>query len=267
MNNEKLISVLSGKKVLFVSSKNRDYLRNAQEIRLLRENAKEVTVIASADKSYPKRLMKVYVSLLKTRAKEYDLVFVGFAPQLVLPFFRKLRKKPVIEDFFISLYDTFVQDRKKFREGSAAAKLLKKLDEKTLALGDTVIADTRAHADYFASDLGCDPEKTEVLYLEADAAIYHPMETQREAGAPFRVLWFGSVLPLQGLDVVLEAIRTFKDEPDFAFEIIGPVPAEQIPAQENLTCIPWLSQEELAQHIARADLCLAGHFSDTIDKA
>ena len=50
--------------------------------------------------------------------KDYDLSFVGFAPQLVLPFFRRLRKKPVIEDFFISLYDTLVQDRKKFRSGS-----------------------------------------------------------------------------------------------------------------------------------------------------
>ena len=256
-----------GKRVLFISTKNLDYLRNVQEIRLLKEHAREVDVIAYPDKGYAKRLIKVYVSLLKTSVKNYDLVFAGFAPQLVLPFFRKLRQKPVMEDFFISLYDTLVQDRKKFKAGSLPAVLLKKLDEKTLFLGDTVIADTRAHADYFVNGLGCDPDRIRVLYLEADTEIYHPMDIQKEPGAPFRVLYFGSILPLQGVDVVLDAVRLFRDDPDYAFEVIGPLPEGQIPQQENLTCIPWLSQEDLAQHIARADLCLAGHFSADIDKA
>ena len=267
MTNEKLVSLIEGKKVLFISTKNRDYLRNVQEIRLLEEHAAAVTVIAEPDKSYAKRLMKVWPKILKAKVKEHDLVFVGFAPQLVLPFFRKLRKKPMIEDFFISLYDTMVQDRKKFREGSLSAKILKKLDEKTLALGNTVICDTKAHGEYFVSGLGCDPEKTEVLYLEADGAVYYPRKVKKEAGAPFTVLYFGSVLPLQGVDVVLDAVRLFRDEKDYAFEIIGPVPEEKKPVQENLKCIPWLSQEELAEHIARADLCLAGHFSAEIDKA
>ena len=258
---------VSGKKVLFISTKNLDYLRNTQEIRLLKEHAREVDVIAYADKGYAKRLIRVYASLLKTRVNRYDLVFAGFAPQLVLPFFRKLRKKPVIEDFFISLYDTLVDDRKKFRDGSLPAALLKKLDGKTLSLGDTVIADTRAHADYFVSALGCDPERVSVLYLEADPEIYYPMETEREAGAPFRVLYFGSILPLQGVDVVLDAAARFAGDPDYAFELIGPLPENRIPRQENLTCVPWLSQEELARHIARADLCLAGHFSAEIGKA
>ncbi len=46
MTNEKLVSLIEGKKVLFISTKNRDYLRNVQEIRLLEEHAAEVTVIA-----------------------------------------------------------------------------------------------------------------------------------------------------------------------------------------------------------------------------
>ncbi len=267
MIHETLIQAVTGKKVLFVSTKNLDYLRNTQEISLLRENAAQVTVIASPDKSYPKRLLKIYCSLLKTRMKDYDLSFVGFAPQLVLPFFRRLRKKPVIEDFFISLYDTLVQDRKKFSPDSLPAKLLKKLDKKTLSLGDKVITDTRAHADYFVQDLSCDPKKTEVLYLEADTSIYRPMPAKKMAGSPFRVLYFGSILPLQGVDVVLDAVRLFRDDPSFSFELIGPLKDGAAPKQDNLTCISWLSQQDLAEHIASADLCLAGHFSATIDKA
>ena len=94
MSREKLISRIEGKKVLFVSTKNLDYLRNTQEIRLLKEHAKEVKVIAYPDKGYVKRLVKVYGSLMKTKIRDYDMSFIGFAPQLTLPFFRRLRKKP-----------------------------------------------------------------------------------------------------------------------------------------------------------------------------
>ena len=49
MTNEKLVSLIEGKKVLFISTKNRDYLRNVQEIRLLEEHAAAVTVVAEPD--------------------------------------------------------------------------------------------------------------------------------------------------------------------------------------------------------------------------
>ena len=106
-----------------------------------------------------------------------------------------------------------------------------------------------------------------MLYLEADTSIYRPMPAKKKAGSPFHVLYFGSILPLQGVDVVLDAIRLFRDDPSFTFEVIGPLKNGASPEQDNLTCIPWLSQEDLAEHIAAADLCLAGHFSATIDKA
>lgn len=264
---ENLLSMTYGKRVLFVSTKNLDYLRTVQEIRLLQENAREVKVIAYPDRGYAKRLVKVCFSLFGIKMRDWDVSFVGFAPQLVLPFFRRLRQKPVIEDFFISLYDTFVYDRRKFTPGSIWAKLLKKLDKKTLKLGDKVIIDTLSHGEYFVSELGCDRDKTEVLYLEADKKTYYPRKVEREPGAPFRVLYFGSILPLQGVDVVLDAVRCFQDDPEYTFEVIGPVPEGKLPAQENLTAISWLSQEELAKHIAHADLCLAGHFSGEIEKA
>ena len=46
---------LKNKKVLFITTKNLDYLRNTQELRLLREQAVQVSVIGVKDKSYPLR--------------------------------------------------------------------------------------------------------------------------------------------------------------------------------------------------------------------
>ena len=90
----KKLSDIKGKRILYVATKNSDYLRLVQEIRLLKENGNDVTVISSASKSYFKRIMYVYRRLLKADMKDYDISFIGFAPQLVIPVFRrKLKKK------------------------------------------------------------------------------------------------------------------------------------------------------------------------------
>ncbi len=216
-----------------------------------------------------KRLLSVYGALLKEKAENWDCAFVGFAPQLVLPLFhRKLGRIPVIEDFFISLWDTLVDDRKKFKPGGLISRRLKKWDERTLRYGDLILCDTRAHGRFFCGELGCDPEKLEVLYLEADRSIYYPRERKgTEPGGRKRVLYFGSILPLQGIDVIMGALRGFTREDGLDFEIIGPVPADVRRENDFTAYYEWLPQEELAEHIARADLCLAGHFSGEIRKA
>lgn len=106
---------INNKKVLFLTTKNLDYIRNTQEIALLKENALSYHVIGSYSSSYFVRLLFVYFQLLTTRVSQYDTVMVGFAPQLILPFwYWKIKKADIIIDFFISLYDTLCCDRKKY---------------------------------------------------------------------------------------------------------------------------------------------------------
>lgn len=262
---------LKNKKVLFLTTKNLDYLRNTQELRLLREEAEQVSVIGAKDKSYPIRLLKVFFKLLFTSCKKYDAAFVGFAPQLIVPFFGfKFKKVDLYIDFFISMYDTLCFDRKKFSPDSFVGKRLLSLDKKTLKQADVVICDTKAHGKYFCQELGADPDKMRVLYLEADESIYYPRHgaKPKEAQGKFTVLYFGSVLPLQGIDIVLDAMDRLKDDSRFCFYFIGPIGQEiQQPQGENIHYRHWLSQEELAQYIDFSDLCLAGHFNAEIQKA
>ena len=115
----KSIHEIKNSRVLYITTKNTDYLRGTQEVRLLQEAGNTVTLIGSSEKSYRKRLCTVYRALLSVRMEDYDISMVGFAPQLVLPLFgRKLQKKPLAIDFFISFYDTLCMDRKKFRPQS-----------------------------------------------------------------------------------------------------------------------------------------------------
>ena len=83
--------LIKDKRVLFVTTKNLDYIRNAQEISIVERCAAKSRII-------------------------------GFAPQLVLPFWRgKFRRYLVVIDFFIFLYDTF-----------AGVKLMHRIDEKRI---------------------------------------------------------------------------------------------------------------------------------------
>ncbi len=262
--------LIKDRRVLFVTTKNLDYIRNTQEISIIENCAVKSRIIGFTDKSYARRLVKVYLGLLRERKRDYDVIFIGFAPQLVLPFWHgKFRKHLVVIDFFISLYDTLVCDRQLIGKNSLPAKLLHYIDERTIKCADYILADTRAHGAYFASEFAADPEKTEVLYLEADRTIYYPREQKKDVYADlFLVLYFGSILPLQGVETVLEAAEILKAENKIHFIVIGPVRKETKRYEgDHIEYIDWLSQSELAERIAMADLCLAGHFNAHIDKA
>lgn len=259
------------KNVLFVTTKNLDYLRNTQEIELIKKTADNVQIIGSDSKSYPKRLIKVFASLLKVSRRSFDTVWIGFAPQLVLPFFAwKFKKKEIWIDFFISMYDTMVCDRKKFKEKGLIAGILHWFDSVTLKKADHVIVDTKAHGKYFVEEFKALPDKINVLYLEADLSIYYPRpqrKPERLAGR-YVVLYFGSVLPLQGLDVILEAVNLLKNHKKIYFILVGPIhEGYNKPKGENIEYHDWLSQQDLAEYISYSDLCLAGHFNKNINKA
>lgn len=84
------------------------------------------------------------------------------------------------------------------------------------------------------------------------------------------VLFFGSMLPLQGYELVLEAFYTLKDHSDYFFYFIGPLEdslKKKVDDMPNLYLCDWLGQEDLARYIAFSDLCIAGHFNAEIDKA
>lgn len=269
---------LKHKKVLFITTKNLSYIRNTQEINLIKENADNYTVIGCSHKRYVIRLLKVYSKLLFTSSRNYDIIFIGFAPQLVLPlFWRKFRKSNanirIIEDFFISLFDTLCCDRKKIKPDSLFGRFLHHIDQTTLSHADAIICDTNAHGQYFIDEFKADPSMIFTLYLQADTSIYHPVEAARPdyLNGKYVVLYFGSVLPLQGIDIVLEAMNLLKNKVKLYFYFIGPIKDKKLiaskPISDNIKYIDWLSQEDLAKYINYADLCLAGHFNSSIAKA
>lgn len=262
--------LIKNKNILFITTKNLDYIRNVQEIELIENCSSSYNVIGSNSKSYIIRLIKTFFILIFTSSKKYDIIFIGFAPQLILPFFRwKFKNKYIIIDFFISLYDTFVFDRKNIKKDSYLAKFIKLLDKKTIFRANHVIVDTNEHGKYFKEEFNIPKKNIETIYLQADKNIFYPRRNKLDATEKqFVVIYFGSILPLQGIEIILKAIEILNDRPDIKFIIIGPL-SEKIKKLNNThtTYYNWVSQNELAELISSSDLCLAGHFNKCIPKA
>lgn len=265
-----------GKKVLFITTKPVDYIRNSQEIRHIQKNCTAMDIIHSHSKNYFTRIIRVYFQILTTNFNKYDAIFIGFAPQLVLPFFYQKIKKSgasIIIDFFISLYDTFCLDRCLVKPNSIIGKYFHHLDCRTLKLADHIICDTNAHGQFFIQEFHADPLRLHTIYLEADRKIYHPIAVQRpkEFIGKYVVLYFGTGLPLQGTDTVLEALAQLGTCNDIISIFIGHILNKKqqqiVDTTHNLIHINWLPQDELNTYINYADLCLAGHFNPTIAKA
>lgn len=273
LGEDDLVCLVKGKKVFYAATTYTDYLRVQQEIQLLKKHAATVTVVTYSQSSYALRVLQLYLYLLFNRFSEYEIVFFGFAPQLIVPVWGfKFRGSLVISDFFISFYDTLVDDRRKFKRGSYVARLLSWFDSRTVALSDYIVSDTEAHAEYFCKSFGARNSSTFVLYLEADSKYYYP-KIQRKPdflADRFVVLYFGSVIPLQGLEVVVAAVSSCAKVDQLYFVMIGPLSVEhrvELAGCDNVICFDWMDQYKLSEWISVSDLCLAGHFSGEIKKA
>ena len=95
------------------------------------------------------RLMLAYSVLICKfrRVGYYDALIVGYAGHIDIFLAKTLnifRRKPIIFDAFLSLYDTAVMDRRIVHPGSVKAKLLRFIDTWSCRIADVVLLDTLA---------------------------------------------------------------------------------------------------------------------------
>jgi len=280
MNVSDLLKITDGKTVLFITPSDADYIRNKQEINILQKSAQHLDIIAPKDihgvsPTGIMRILSINLKVLAANIKKYDVIFIGGIPQLIVPIIQfRLRKKVLIIDFFISIYDTLVHDRQVLSPPNPLSRILKMLDRKALTRADHVIVDTREHAEYFPRMFGVDSDKMTVIYLEADKQIYYPRNVEKppDLRDKFVVFFFGAMNPLQGAEVILESAQLLEEHGNIVFIIIGPYEKirnfEMHSKLKNVRfAARWLPQAEIADYIAMSDVCLAGHFNAAVEKA
>lgn len=243
------------------------YARNRVIAKALRRAGATVEDVMD-HRPYPIRTPAMLSKAMRLR---FDLLLVGYPGHSDVPAavtLARLRGTPVVFDAFLSLYDTFVEDRRRMPPGSIRSRWPALVDRLSTGLADRVLLDTAAHIDFFVRELGASRAKFRRIWVGADDDVIRPMP--RTGDPAFTVFLYASFIPLQGVDQVVRAARLLEEEgPQVRFRLVGGGPAypevRALASKLGVRSIEFLGRrpyEELAGLMAAADVCL-GIFGTT----
>jgi len=265
-------------RVCFFGGYNPKYTRNVIVEQGLTKNGVEIVECQTKPKfKFWLRYPILFFQHLKFFLKKYDLIFVPSFRHKDVPlakFLGLLTNRPVVFDPLISRYENKVMDQKKVTPYSLQAKYNFKIDKTSFKLADAVLADTFAHADYYAGNFGIDKNKFFRVPVgvpdELSSGLEALLEGESKKGSNFLVQFYGSYLPLHGIEHIIKAasMAETKDK-TIVFELIGSgltfpmvkALAEKLQSR-NIVFRDWVPFSKLAEVVSRADICL-GIFGDT----
>ncbi len=244
--------------ILFTGKSDFEYNR----VKILLEGLKQLDGIKleiypiSSRKSFDKQLFQQH---------QVDANFVYIPPfrHRDVSFIKKYTNKPIVFDPLISKYLTKIDDYNQAWKGP----LKYYLDKRPFKKCDILLADTKAHKNYFHTTFSIDQQKIEVLPIGIDSKLFFP--TKKPTSHLFKVGFYGSFVPLQGVSKIIEAANILKDQTNIKFEIIGSgydlAKVNQLINKYQLSNVNmhgWLEYDKLNEAINSFDICL-GIFGDS----
>lgn len=225
--------------------------------------------------SYPGSLIKL---LRQPRGLPLLLPYPAIPDIFVAWPIARLRGHAIIFDAFISMHDTIVSDRVLISAGGLASKSIWLIEKLALSLADVILVDTDQHADFFSSEFGIQRDRFQTVLVGAEDAFWAVRDKPAQTidDLPFSdsrplVLFYGQLIPLHGIDTILQAIELTKEEP-INWLLIGSGQEEAKVRHfltdyggVNVRWLPWIEYERLPAIITSATVAL-GIFG-TSDKA
>ena len=241
----------------------RDYPRNVIVRRWLAELGYEV-IEAHSTVDFPWRHGALARRVLKLPAHTAAIWVAEGGHRLVplVKLWAKARGLPVIFDPFISRYDTRVNDRQWYAPGSAQAWIAKWQDWSGCVAADHLVFDTAEHEAYFRSHYRLRGPAT-VLEVAVDEEVFVRRPTPTADARAAEVLFYGTFIPLHGIETILGAAAKLKGRTDIRFTIIGR--GQQYDAMRahattlDIPAVDWVEPmppAALAQRVAKATVCL-----------
>lgn len=223
------------------------------------------------------RLLRAWLQLIARFRKlpaAPDWIIVGYPGFLDVHLARRLaRGRPVALVSFISLYDTIVADRQRVSPDSLPARLLLRLDRASFLAADAVLVDTEAQGRYYAELFDVDVDRFVRSPVGEDDADFPYTPATSRGQTPLQVLFFGTYVPLHGIETIIEAAHVLRDDDDIHLRLVGNGQmyqhlrerARQLDLRTEFIS-HWIEPTELVRHIAASHVCL-GIFGTTAKAA
>jgi glycosyltransferase involved in cell wall biosynthesis len=209
---------------------------------------------------------------MQTLAKQFpdlagqcDIILLAEFGQSLAPLAWRLARryqKRLTIDAFTPIYDSAVYDRMIARPRSPLALRYWLIDWLSLRLADRVLTDTAQHRAYFTHAFGLRPGKASVIPVGASQEWFDTPPAPRDDQGVL-ISFFGSYIPLHGIDTILRTAAELNGREDIRFELIGRgqtyEPMRKLASELDLTNVTFcdpVPPEELPAAVARADICL-----------
>jgi glycosyltransferase involved in cell wall biosynthesis len=205
------------------------------------------------------------------RESDPEICILAFRGHEIAWLVRRLaRGRLFVFDAMMSPYAALSEERKFGWPGQLLAMLWKPFERAALRQADAILTDTQCHARFYEDRFGIPTEKIIVVPV---GAVEPPVAPRRmdASGDAFRILFYGSFLPLHGIDVILDAADKLRDLP-LRFDFIGGNASDarklarrmKQPGAMQYSHRAWVPFDDLLDsEIPTADLCLGGPFGNT----
>lgn len=219
---------------------------------------------------YFETLWKLLVIRVKSNPDYYVLGFRGYEIFWIV---RAITLgKPLILDHMMSPYDSLLNEVQRIKKGGLSDKVVYAYERSILWYSDKILVDTAINKEYFAKLFQIDSERICPVHVGTDEDLFKKLPSYERADGQysFQVFFYGSFLPLHGIDIILKAASIIRDLP-IQFTLLGGRGKDladfyQMMSElelENVEHREWVDYEELPKWIQRADICLGGPFGNT----
>ena len=252
-------------KVLFTCADKPTMARNLFHRRVLKDRFDYSEVISSG-KGYAIRIPSI-LSRLPFSFFRQDFYFISYMGHFLVVLLRPFTSKPIVFDFYLSIYDVMCNDRKLYSPDSLLGRLTYWIEKRSLQKADYIIVDTDKLISTLSDEYGVDRDKFVRVPLTINEDNVKKISVDRYK-EPFTLLYVGSYIPLHGVEVVIEAAKILQDMgEDIYLLMIGKGPDHQrcveLVEKYRLTNVEFkgfMSLEELNYYYNATDINL-GLFS------
>lgn len=196
-------------KILFTCADKPSISRNRFHRKVLAQNF-DYSECISEKKGYVNRIPSILLRL-PFAMRNKDAYFVSYMGHFLVIFMRLFTKKPIIFDFYLSIFDMMCNDRKVYKPNSLLGKITYWIEKKSLQKADTIIVDTQKLINTLSHEYNIPKEKFVRVPLTINEDNVFPQEVKRYT-KEFSVLYVGSYIPLHGTEVILNASKILEEQ-------------------------------------------------------